>query len=295
MRWTPGEVSSNVEDRRGAGGGFGFGRGPTIGCGGAIILLVLSLLTGRNFFSMVDGGGSPGPAASGPSTPGQSVPGQSVPPVTQTPEEQKRYDFVARFLVDDIQKVWTGVFQKEGISYQPARVAIFRNMTETACGMGQSASGPFYCPADSRVYLDLAFFDELDRRFGAPGDFAQAYVVAHEIGHHVQNLVGTSDRVHEAMQSDRRNANEYSVRLELQADCYAGIWAASAAQRNILETGDVEEGLGAASAVGDDRLQEMSGRGVNPDAFTHGSAAQRMEWFQRGLQSGRIRDCDTFR
>ena len=145
------------------------------------------------------------------------------------------------------------------------------------------------------MYLDLSFFDELDRRFGAPGDFAQAYVVAHEIGHHVQNLLGTSDRVHEAMESDRRNANEYSVRLELQADCYAGIWAASAAQRGVLETGDVEEGMGAASAVGDDRMQEMSGRGVNPDAFTHGSAAQRVEWFERGRKARGIRDCDTFR
>jgi len=267
------------------GGGFGFGRGPTVGCGGAIILLVLSLLTGRNFFSMVDGGGGPAPAP-GPAT---------GAPVNQSPEEQQRYDFLARFLVDDIQGVWAGIFQQEGIAYQPTTVAVFRDMTQTACGMGQAASGPFYCPADGKVYLDLSFFDELDRRFGAPGDFAQAYVVAHEVGHHVQNLVGTSDRVHEAMQSDRRNANEYSVRLELQADCYAGIWAASAQQRGKLEMGDVEEGLGAASAVGDDRLQEMSGRGVNPDAFTHGSAAQRMEWFQRGMKSGTIRDCDTFR
>lgn len=286
MRWTPGRVSTNVEDRRGAGGGFGFGRGPTIGCGGAILLLVLSLLTGKNFFALFDGSGS-GPAP----TPA----GQSAPPVSQTPEEQQRYDFLARFLVDDIQNVWSGIFRQEGISYQPATVVVFRDLTQTACGMGQAASGPFYCPADGKVYLDLSFFDELHRRFGAPGDFAQAYVVAHEIGHHVQNLLGTSGRVQEAMQSDRRNANEYSVRLELQADCYAGIWAASAQQRDILETGDVDEGLAAASAVGDDRLQEMSGRGVNPDAFTHGSAVQRVEWFTRGLRSGRMRDCDTFR
>ena len=286
MRWTPGRVSTNVEDRRGAGGGFGFGRGPTIGCGGAIILLVLSLLTGKNFFALFDGSGS---------APAPTPAGQSAPPASQTPEEQERYDFLARFLVDDIQSVWSGLLQQEGIAYQPATVVVFRDLTQTACGTGQAASGPFYCPADGKVYLDLSFFDELHRRFGAPGDFAQAYVVAHEIGHHVQNLLGTSDRVQEAMQRDRRNANEYSVRLELQADCYAGIWAASAQQRNILETGDVEEGLGAASAVGDDRLQEMSGRGVNPDAFTHGSAAQRVEWFTRGLQSGRVRDCDTFR
>ncbi|HEX6083596.1 MAG TPA: neutral zinc metallopeptidase [Thermoanaerobaculia bacterium] len=288
MRWTPGGLSPNIEDRRGmGGGGFGFGRGPTVGCGGAIILLVLSLLTGKNFFSMVDGSGGGGPA------PGPV--GQSGPPVAQSPEEQERYDFIAKFLLDDIQGTWTQIFQKEGLQYQPATGVIYRDLTQTACGTGQAASGPFYCPADGKVYLDLGFFDELDRRFGAPGDFAQAYVVAHEIGHHVQNLVGTSDRVHEAMQSDRRNANEYSVRLELQADCYAGIWAASAAERGKLEAGDVEEGLGAASAVGDDRIQEMSGRGVNPDAFTHGSAAQRMEWFQRGMKAGNIRDCDTFR
>ena len=285
MRWTPGEISSNVEDRRGGGGGFGFGRGPTIGCGGAIILLVLSLLTGKNFFSMFDGSGS---------APAPTPAGQSAPATSQTPEEQKRYDFLARFLIDDIQNVWSRTFQQEGIAYRPATVAIFRDLTQTACGLGQAASGPFYCPSDGKVYLDLAFFDELDRRFGAPGDFAQAYVVAHEMGHHIQNLLGTSDRVHEAMQRDEGNANEYSVRLELQADCYAGIWGHSAAQRDLLEAGDVEEGIGAASAVGDDRLQQMSGRGVNPDSFTHGSSEQRVEWFQRGFQSGRMRDCDTF-
>jgi predicted metalloprotease len=290
MRWTPGNISPNVEDRRGSsGGGFGFGRGPTIGCGGAIILLVLSLLTGKNFFAMFDGSGGGG------NVPVQTQPGQSAPPAAQTPEEQKRMDFIQRFLVDDIQGVWTQLFQSEGVQYQPANVVVFRDMTQTSCGLGQAASGPFYCPGDGKVYLDLGFFDELDRRFGAPGDFAQAYVVAHEIGHHVQNLVGTSDKVQEAMQRDRRNANEYSVRLELQADCYAGIWAASAAQRGKMETGDVEEGLGAASAVGDDRIQEMSGRAVNPDGFTHGSAAQRMEWFQRGYKGGSIRDCDTFK
>jgi predicted metalloprotease len=285
MRWTPGNVSSDIEDRRGGGGAFGFGRGPTIGCGGAILLLVLSLLTGKNFFTLFDGSGD---------APQQGAPTATAAPVDESPEERQRLEFVSDVL-DDAQNTWTGVFQQEGIEYQRAKLVVFRDLTPSACGTGQAASGPFYCPADGKVYLDLAFFDELHRRFGAPGDFAQAYVVAHEIGHHVQNLVGTSDRVQEAMQRDRRGANEYSVRLELQADCYAGIWAASAQQRGILEVGDVEEGMGAASAVGDDRMQEMSGRGVNPDAFTHGSAAQRSEWFQRGLKSGRMRDCDTFR
>ena len=257
-----------------------------MGCGGLIILLVLSLLTGRNFFTNVDG--------SGGNAPPPQTGGAPAATTTETPQERQRLEFLSDAL-DDTQDTWTQIFQQEGIQYQRAKLVVFRDMTQTACGAGQAASGPFYCPADGKVYLDLSFMDELDQRFGAPGDFAQAYVISHEIGHHVQNLVGTSDRVHKAMQSDRRNANEYSVRLELQADCYAGIWAAAAAKRGILETGDIEEGLGAASAVGDDRLQKASGRSVNPDAFTHGSAAQRMEWFQRGLQSGRIRDCDTFR
>jgi len=269
----------------GGGGGFGFGRGPQVGCGGAIILLVLSLLTGKNFFALFDGSGGAGM---------QSPAGQtSTAPVEQTPEEKQTVEFISDVL-DDVQSTWTGVFQKEGMTYQETTLVLFRDVTGTACGTGQAASGPFYCPGDGKVYLDLGFFDELDRRFEAPGDFAQAYVVAHEIGHHVQNLVGTSDRVQEAMQRDRRNANDYSVRLELQADCYAGIWANSAAQRDVLEAGDVEEGLGAAAAVGDDRIQEMSGRAANPDSFTHGSAQQRMEWFNRGLRSGRIQDCETF-
>jgi uncharacterized protein len=290
MRWTPGGVSSDIEDRRGAsgGGGFGFGRGPTIGCGGAIILLVLSLLTGRNFFSLFDGSGGGGGAV-------QQAPGpQSVPPASQPPGEQQRVEFISDAL-DDTQNTFAEMLRADGIEYQRSKLVLFRDYTQTGCGTGQAVSGPFYCPSDGKVYLDLSFFDELDSRFGAPGDFAQAYVIAHEIGHHVQNLVGTSTRVHEAMERDPRNQNDYSVRLELQADCYAGVWAHSAAKRNVLEPGDIEEGLGAASAVGDDRLQKSAGRGVNPDSFTHGSSAQRMEWFRRGYDGGRLRDCETFR
>jgi predicted metalloprotease len=287
MRWTPGGVSNNIEDRRGSGGGGfgGFGRGPQVGCGGAIILLVLSLLTGRNFFSFFDGSSGTGPAPAGPT---------STAPVQQTPEEQKTVEFISDVL-DDAQGTWKSVLQQEGVQYPDTVLVLFRDVTPTACGTGQAASGPFYCPGDQKVYIDLGFYDELDRRFGAPGDFAQAYVLAHEIGHHVQKVIGTSDRVSEAMERDRRNANQYSVALELQADCYAGIWAFHAAQRNLLEPGDVEEGLSAASAVGDDRIQEMSGRAVNRDSFTHGSSAQRTEWFQRGFKSGRMQDCDTFR
>ena len=285
MRWTPGNISSDIIDRRGGGGGgFGFGRGPTIGCGGAIILLILSLVTGKNFFSFFDGSGGGGQ---------QAPAGQAAPPASESPQERQRAEFVSDAL-DDAQDTWTTVLQQEGVQYPRAKLVLFRDATQSACGTGQAASGPFYCPADQQVYLDLSFLDELDRRFGAPGDFAQAYVIAHEIGHHVQNVIGTSSRVQEAMQRDRRNANEYSVRLELQADCYAGIWANHAAKRGVLEEGDFAEGLGAASAVGDDRLQEMSGRSVSPDSFTHGSSQQRAEWFQRGFKSGRIRDCDTF-
>ncbi len=287
VRWTPGGVSSDIVDRRGSSGrGFGFGRGPTIGCGGAIILLVLSLLTGKNFFAVFDGGGgetvqqpAPGPGEAGT--------------VQQTPEEAREVQFIS-FVLDDAQATWARIFQEQGGQYQKARLVLFRDLTESSCGLGQAASGPFYCPRDGMVYIDLAFFDELDRRFSAPGDFAQAYVIAHELGHHVQNLVGTSGKVQDAMANDRRNAKEYSVRLELQADCYAGVWGHATAQRNLLEPGDAEEGLAAAAAVGDDRLQKMSGRGVNPESFTHGSSEQRMEWFSRGFRSGRISDCDTF-
>jgi predicted metalloprotease len=284
MRWTPGGVSSDIEDRRGGGGFGGFGRGPTIGCGGAIILLVLSLLTGKNFFSFFDSSG----------TQQQQAPAGPSAPVQQSAEEGKEVEFIS-FVLDDAQATWAKILEEQNVPYQRAKLVLFRDLTPTACGRGQAASGPFYCPSDGKVYIDLAFFDELDRRFGAPGDFAQAYVVAHELGHHVQNLLGVSDKVHQAMESDRGSANEYSVRLELQADCYAGIWGHSTAQRNVLEPGDVDEGLAAASSVGDDRLQKMSGRGVNPDSFTHGSSQQRVEWFRRGFESGRISDCDTFR
>jgi uncharacterized protein len=276
-----------VEDRRGMGGmgGFGFGRGPTIGCGGAIILLVLSLLTGKNFFALFDGSGGVA------TEPGQT---QTAAPTNESPEESRSAQF-ASFVMTDAQDVWTKIFAERNMQYERARIVLYRDITSTACGTGQAAAGPFYCPGDNRVYIDLAFNDELSRRFGAPGDFAQAYVIAHEVGHHVQNLLGISDQVHNARQGGRGDANELSVRLELQADCFAGIWGHTTQQRNMLEAGDVEEGLGAAAAVGDDRIQQMSGRAVSPESFTHGSSAQRMEWFQRGFRSGRVEDCETFR
>jgi predicted metalloprotease len=287
MRWTPGGSSSDIEDRRGGGGGggFGFGRGPTIGCGGAIVLLVLSLLTGKNFFALFDG--------SGGGTVQQAPAGQQQPPAQESAEEKQAREFVT-FVLNDTQDTWTKVMEGEGVPYRRAKLVLFRDGVQSGCGNASSQAGPFYCPSDEKVYIDLAFYDELRQRFGAPGDFAQAYVIAHEIGHHVQNILGIAPRVHEAMERNPRQANDLSVRMELQADCFAGVWGHSTDQRKILEAGDVEEGLNAAAAIGDDRLQQQAGRNVNPESFTHGSSAQRQEWFQRGFQSGRIADCDTF-
>jgi uncharacterized protein len=255
--------------------------GAPMGIGGAVVLLVLSLIFGRNFFT--DGGGSvvqQRPASGGP--------------VAETPAEQRQVQFLS-FVLDDAQSTWDSVLQNQARTpYRHAKVVLFRDATDSACGFAQAASGPFYCPSDEKVYIDLAFFEELHQRFGAPGDFAQAYVLSHEIGHHVQKVLGIEPEVHRAMENDPQNARELSVRLELQADCFAGVWANATQQRNILESGDVEEGLNAAAAVGDDRLQRMAGRRVNPDSFTHGSSKQRAEWFRRGFNSGRVGDCDTF-
>jgi predicted metalloprotease len=286
MRWIPGGSSSDIEDRRGSSGGGGFGiGGAPIGCGGAIILLVLSLLFHKNFFALL-GTGSNGTQV--------STPAAQSRPVQQTPEEAKEVQFIS-FVLDDVQKTWESIVaQQANAPYRHATLVLFRDSTQSACGSAQEASGPFYCPEDEKVYIDLAFYDELKQRFGASGDFAQAYVLAHEIGHHVQKVIGIEAKVHQAMENDPRRAKQYSVRLELQADCFAGIWAHSTQQRNILEAGDVEEGLNAAAAVGDDRLQRMAGRRVNPDSFTHGSSAQRSEWFKRGFDTGQISECDTF-
>jgi predicted metalloprotease len=254
-----------------------------IGCGGAVILLVLSLLFHKNFFALLGtGGGQTG------STPVASR------PVQETPAESTERQFVT-FVLNDTQKTWQTILSQQGdASYRHAKLVLFRDSTDSGCGYAQAASGPFYCPEDEKVYIDLAFYDELKQRFGASGDFAQAYVIAHEIGHHVQKLLGIEGRVHNLMENDSRHAKQYSVRLELQADCYAGIWAHSTQERKLLEAGDVEEGLNAAAAVGDDRLQRMAGRAVNPDSFTHGSSTQRSEWFRHGFDAGRLEDCDTF-
>jgi predicted metalloprotease len=282
MRWTPGGRSSDLEDRRGSsGGGFG-GGGMRIGLGGAAVLLILSLVFKQNFFAMLGAGGAGGgePTASSP--------------VASTPEEEQRVQFVS-FVLDDAQQTWERLFKARGQPYEHAKLVLFRDAIQSACGFAEAATGPFYCPGDERVYIDLGFYDELQQRFGAPGDFAQAYVLAHELGHHVQRLMGTEAKVREAQQRRPDAANDLSVRLELQADCYAGVWGHETAQRQVLESGDVEEGLAAAAAVGDDRIQRMSGQGVHPEAFTHGSSEQRTSWFRRGFESGRPEDCDTFR
>jgi predicted metalloprotease len=275
MRWTPGGRSRNLEDRRSSGG---IGKG--LGIGGTVVILALSLITGRNLFS--DLGVEPGVGTGG-----------APMSAEDSAREEPQVQFVS-YVLDDAQATWTQILARNNSQYAPATLVLFRNSTQSGCGVGQSAMGPFYCPLDQKVYIDLAFYDELQRRFGAQGDFAQAYVLAHEIGHHVQNLTGTANEVRQAQQQNPSAANQLSVRLELQADCYAGVWAASTQARGKLEDGDVDEALAAASAVGDDRIQQQSGQRVNVDGFTHGSAAQRAEWFRRGLASGDPRACDTF-
>lgn len=293
MRWTPGRRSKNLEDRRGAASGsrgirLGSGsgirglRGGGLGIGGILLLVVLSLVFKRDFLGLLAG-----------NAPTATSPADALAPIDD-PAEEALVGLVSGVL-DDAQGFWRAEFAQQGDQYQDAKLVLFRDATGTTCGYGQSASGPFYCPPDRRVYIDLAFFQELGERFEAPGDFAQAYVLAHEIGHHVQNLAGVSDRVQRARQARPDAANELSVRLELQADCYAGVWAHSAAQRGLLDPGDVQEGLAAAAAVGDDRLQRASTGRVNPESWTHGSSAQRSEWFRRGLQQGDPKVCDTFK
>jgi len=198
------------------------------------------------------------------------------------------------FVLDDAQQTWTKILPKYGAQYHDAKLVLFRDATETGCGVGQTAMGPFYCPNDQKVYIDLGFYDELKTKFGASGDFAQAYVIAHELGHHVQHLLGTDEQVRRAMQRDPSTANQFSVRLELQADCFAGVWGRSTEQRKLLDEGDIQEGMNAAASVGDDRILQKAGRSANADSFTHGSAAQRMSWFKKGYDSGDPRACDTF-
>jgi predicted metalloprotease len=246
-----------------------------------LILAVLSMVFGRDLVSEYGGGD---PTVAGASAATGAANGAIV-----DPSEENMVLFVSTVL-DSAQKTWHGLLPQ----YTDAKLVLFRDAVNSACGFAQAASGPFYCPGDRKVYIDLAFFDQLERQFGAPGDFAQAYVIAHEIGHHVQNLAGTERELRAAQQRNPGQARALSVAMELQADCYAGVWAYSAARGGYLEAGDVDEGLAAASAVGDDRLQKMQTGRVNPESFTHGSSADRRTWFKRGFDSGDPNQCDTF-
>jgi predicted metalloprotease len=281
MRWSPGGSSDDIEDRRGQGGGGFRPGGIHIGLGGMIVLLILSIIFKRDFFSLLSTGGSGSDTTI------------SQPDPVRDERERPLVDFVT-FVLNDTQTTWTQILSAQNVDYRHAKLVLFRDVLDSACGMAESATGPFYCPEDEKVYIDLGFYGELRQRFGAPGDFAQAYVLAHEVGHHVQKILGMEEKYLQARRENPRVANELSVRLELQADCFAGVWGHSTQQRNILESGDVEEGLKAASAVGDDRLQRMATGRVNPESFTHGSSEQRMHWFTQGYKTGDVSTCNTF-
>ena len=281
MRWQTSRRSENVEDQRRQ----GIPRGPAIGGGLAIIILLVGLLLGGDPAALLE-------------TIGGSTTQQSIPTSEQgqmSPADETARDFVAAVL-GETEDVWRQLFARNGGTYQEPRLVLFSGSTESACGYASAATGPFYCSADQRVYLDMEFFRELENRFGAPGDFAQAYVISHEIGHHVQNLLGIMDKVNAMRErASERDANQLSVRLELQADFFAGVWAHHADRtRNVLEPGDIEEALNAATAIGDDRIQKRTQGYVVPDAFTHGTSEQRMRWFRRGYETGDMRQGDTF-
>lgn len=279
MRWRDSGRSSNLEDRRGGGG-----RKAGLGIVGVVVALGIAFFTGADPLQMLSvvtnmQGGGAGATA-------------------EAPIEDAAEEPMVRFLssaLDDAQNTWRGLLSRQGKEYRDAKLVLFRANVSSACGSASAAMGPFYCPGDEKVYIDLGFYDDLARSYGAPGDFAQVYVLAHEVGHHVQHLLGTEQALRRAQGANPGQENALSVAMELQADCYAGVWAHGVAQRGDLESGDLEEGLGAAAAVGDDRLQKQSRGEVNPDSFTHGSSAQRMRWFKAGFDSGDPASCDTFR
>jgi uncharacterized protein len=293
VRWKRGRGRDQIEDRRGQGrGGFGFpgggfgrsggsrlpipGGGAGVG-GGLLVLIILGVL----FFSGALGGGS-SPAGTGPDR------------VAGAPDPQADLVDFMGFVVDDVQDFWRQDFQGSGRTYQTTKLVLFESQTQSGCGLASSETGPSYCPVDRKVFLDLGFFRELENRFQAPGDFAEAYVIAHEFGHHVQTLLGTEERVRSEQQAHPSEENELSVRLELQADCYAGVWAHSAYRQGELSSGDLEEALAAAASVGDDRIQRSAGQRVDRETWTHGSSAQRVQWFRTGYAAGDPSNCDTF-
>ena len=275
MRWLGREGSGNVEDRRGMGGNLAIGGGI-----GGVIILILSLLFGNDFIS---------------SDPTQEPADQSQISVASQKPDDDQAKFVS-VVLKDTEDVWTTLFAAQGSVYQAPKMVLFTNSTPSACGYASAASGPFYCPEDSKVYIDLSFYNELQNRFGAAGDFAMAYVVAHEVGHHVQHLMGITDKVDQARSGmSEKEINAVSVKLELQADFLAGVWANHEQTKNVLDAGDIEEALRAASAIGDDRLQKMSQGYIVPDAFTHGTSKQRVYWFKKGYDTGDLKQGDTFK
>ena len=288
MRWKGRQQSNNIEDRRQSAGGNGNRRpssgGMKMGGIGFFVMLLIFLFTGQgqNFMDMMGNESQMSPVTTNNSN-------QSN---VQTGTDDGR-EFIA-VVLKDTENVWNPIFQSAGLRYEEPKVVLFENQVRSACGLTSSATGPFYCPGDKKVYLDLGFFAQL-RQMGVVGDFAQAYVVAHEVGHHVQKIQGISDKIMQMQrQTIKVQANKLSVLLELQADCYAGIWARQQAKYKLLEDGDIEEAINAAGNIGDDRMQKRSGQYVNPDGFTHGSSAQRVEWLKKGMISGRPGDCDTF-
>jgi uncharacterized protein len=296
MKWEGNRQSDNVEDRRDSGGGGGYRGGDLGGLLGSLLgsrlgvgTIVVALLGGwalginpLTILGLLSGNGAPTAQV-------------QQAPAHRPPADDRMAAFVSTVLADT-EDVWTDVFKQGGATYRNPKLVLFRGATPTACGQGQSAMGPFYCPADQKVYIDLGFYETLQKQLGAPGDFAQAYVIAHEVGHHVQSLLGISAKVQEARsRANEAQGNALSVRLELQADCFAGVWAHHANNaRQLLEEGDVAEAMNAAAKIGDDALQRGSSRAVMPESFTHGTSAQRQRWFDKGLQGGSVKGCDTF-
>jgi predicted metalloprotease len=285
MRWEGNRESSNVEDMRdgGGGGGFGFGGG-TIGIGAIVIALIGGAVLGVNPLTLL-----------GLMTGGGGAPVTQQAPAHAPPQNDQLAKFVSTVLADT-EDVWTGIFQQAGATYHDPKLVLYRGAIRTGCGAGQAAMGPFYCPADQKVYIDLSFYQTLKNQLGAPGEFAEAYVIAHEVGHHVQDELGITQKVERARQQmNEAQANALSVRVELQADCFAGVWANhSQRERNTIEPGDIESAMNAAAKIGDDALQRNAGRAVVPESFTHGTSAQRQHWFMSGYQNGTVKACDTF-
>ena len=295
MDWTPGGVSSDIEDRRddsGGGGGFGFGGGGGgIGIVGFVLLLVISLVTGHNFLGGMMSSAPSQPASYGPQQAGEQYGGTAAP--RAHPAGEDRDVQLISFVLDDAQKTWTQIFQTMGRPYRHAKLVLYRGATYSGCGTAQAATGPFYCPQDEKIYIDLSFWDELKRFGGSTAEFAQAYVIAHELGHHIQKLLGIEQKEQRLVQQEPGQQYHLSVDTELQADCFAGVWAHSTEQRGIVHPDDVAAALSAAAAVGDDHLQKMSGRAVSPETWTHGSSAQRERWFRAGLDGGTVDSCKT--